>query len=584
MSTTSNASLAGSSADNKTFMSVVLPYLLATLSQVPMLLLYFREVLGQPHYGFLPIALIAFGVLIFWRWPSNRTDVIRKSTLANVLLSFAVMFGLAAFLYRDYWFSAVCVYFLLGSFLSRINDQETGGSLFPISFVFLILVKPPGRFDQTLITWLQQVSARITSQLLDLVGYAHYMPGTVIQAPHGAQFGIEEACSGVQSFFTLLFVAVLYVVYFRRPWFRATLLVTSVVFWAIFMNTLRIFAIPIADRVAGLDLSHGLSHDVLGYFALIAGMVMVYSTDQFLLFLLGPTEDFGDEGDGVMRSVSRFWNKYISGAESGKKKKKSTRGLAKPIKIFVWAATCILCLAGLFNLSDVFLFLSKSGSRVLSFDANAATPLQESDLESEIDGWRQVNHFSEDRVRGSDLGQYSDVWRFVTQQYQAVASFDQTFPGWHELTTCYRNQGWKVGTRIRRQDPAVEAGETEDGWQFVMVDLRNDIGQHGFLVFSMFDRDGFPYEPPGKWSMIEYLANGLSNRLNSKIRSQLFRGEAYQTQVFVQSYREFDEERKQEIIEHFLKIREQMREGFLKKRDLNSASAVTSDSEADSQT
>ena len=72
------------------------------------------------------------------------------------------------------------------------------------------------------------------------------MNGTVVQVPGHESYGIEQACSGVQSFFTLLFIAVVFIVVFRRPLFRSIILIGSAVFWALFMNTVRIFLISSA--------------------------------------------------------------------------------------------------------------------------------------------------------------------------------------------------------------------------------------------------------------------------------------------------------------------------------------------------
>jgi exosortase/archaeosortase family protein len=442
-------------------------------------------------------------------------------------------------------------------------DSETGGSQVAISLLFLICIIPPFGLDNWLITWLQQVSARITSQLLDLVGYAHYMPGTVIEAPGSKGFGIEEACSGVQSFFTLLFVALLYVVYYRRPWFRASLLLASVAFWSVFMNTMRIFVIPIAERVADWDLSKDLAHDILGYTALIIGMLLLYSTDQFLLFLFGPAEDFSDDAGGLSRSVTRFWNRFASGASQENRRKKTKKSLNQSAFVVLWAIAGLLAVGGLFSLTDVYKSLNTPGLKVQFFDSSVLVPLEKDAIPAEIEDWRQVNYTYQDRSRGSDLGQYSDTWIFVAPKFGlATASLDQAFPGWHELTTCYKNQGWEL------IDRKVFAGTREGSdvrWPYVEAEFRNKLGQHGFLVFSLFDGMGDAYEPPSNWSAITYLVNGVSNRMNNRVRSRLFRGEAYQTQAFVSTYREFDRELKDHIVERYMTIRDLLREDFLKK-------------------
>ena len=186
------------------------------------------------------------------------------------------------------WFAAFSTICLLGSLLSRTVNAETGKSLLPLTLMLLVFLQPPNDFDfdtvhgdRDLVTNLQTLSSRVSSYFLDLFSYSHLLEGTQIMmpktdAPNGVKsYNVEQACSGVQSFFTLLFITAFWIVLFRRPWFRATLLLMSAVFWAIFMNIIRIMFIPIADLTFDIDLSSGFSHMVWGYVALGVGVLMV---------------------------------------------------------------------------------------------------------------------------------------------------------------------------------------------------------------------------------------------------------------------------------------------------------------------
>ena len=153
----------------------------------------------------------------------------------------------------------------------------------------------------------------------DSVNIAHYMPGTVIEVP-GNKNGIEEACSGIQSFFLLLFVAVVLCVWLRRTVFRSILLIAAAVIWSVFMNCIRIFLIPIFDINFDIDLSVGIQHDLLGWSTMAMGVMLLLSTDQFLMFLFGPV----DPGTGSSGPLGKFITKVWNGLIAGKKDDEET--------------------------------------------------------------------------------------------------------------------------------------------------------------------------------------------------------------------------------------------------------------------
>ena len=577
MATSTIKPSAGTVLDRVLSMNVLLPYLVGLASQIPMLFLYFRGIWAKPHYQFFPIALVTLIAFAFLRWPREEFNF-RRSWLASLFLVVAAVFGLAAMVYVEPWFAAACSAALTASLLSMVIDKETGRSLVSLSLLGFICLTPPFGFDSYLITALQQISARITTSMLDLVGYPHFMPGTVILAPGTNGFGIEEACSGVQSFFTLLFVASFFIVLFRRPWFRATLLLLSVIFWAIFMNTLRIFTIPLAAHFLNWDLAHGLAHALLGYGTLALGILMVYSTDQFLLFLCGPTEKFGDDsGQGFVSAITRFWNYVVSGEQnSDERKKRVSRSISKTMVTMIWVVSGGLALLGVIGVVDVFRSLYQPDMKIKFFETNVEVPLAKADLdEAAMGGWQLVDYSNETRNRGSDLGRISNTWTYMTPsevkdergevigRFVSTFSFDQPFPGWHELSTCYKNQGWEIVVRRTRM-VKMEGGEKE--WPYVSVHMKNSVGQHAFLVFSMFDSFGEPVIAPGNWNVVGWLIQGSANRMRNRIRGSLFRGEAYQEQLFVAQYREITPAMEEIITEKFLSAREHVRNKFLERR------------------
>jgi exosortase len=560
------SSSSGSRANTWAF---VAPYLIAIGAQLPMLLLYFRNLWSKPHYQVFPLALVALGVFTYLRWPKEKKRKFQSSRFANLMLLAGLAIGILGYLFVEPWFAASSAAALATSLFTRTVEAETNKSLLSLSLFAWFCVQPPLNGDQRLITLLQTVSAKFTSELLDLVGYAHYMPGTVFVAPGGKSFEVEQACSGVQSFFSLLFVAILLVVMQRRNWFRGGILLLSAAFWAIFMNTVRILAIPAADWTLGWNLASGSSHETLGYLTLLLGILMLLSTDQLLMFVFGPVESFGEERKSTFRGFTKFWNKVISG-QSKADEPKTRKEMSKLSQGLIWGTAIILGLGALWNLSDVYRSLNNSNLAVRVFDKQVIVPLTETSLPETLGDWKlptEKKFETISRAIGSDFGQHSDSWTYFAGPIRAIVSVDQAFPGWHELTTCYKNIGWKEakGARVAKKPDEEAPGDKE--WEYVVVDLTKETGECGFLVFSHFDAFGEGFEAPRSWDLFTSLTNRALNRLNHRVRSRLFRGEAYQVQVFVPSYRPLDDQQKDEIIRNYLEARELLRQEFLKRRE-----------------
>lgn len=567
-------------------MSILAPYIITIVAQLPLLFLYFKSLWNyKPHYQFIPFAVGVVVYLAWARWPRESRMPFHRSRLSDSLLILGVLIGLVNCLFIEPWLAAVSCLILATSLFARTFDSHSGRSLIALSLPLLVCIVPPKRGDMWIITKLQRISAHFTSQLLDVVRYGHHMPGTVVKAPGTEGFGIAEACSGVQSFFTLLFVAVVFSVWNRRPWFRSSVLVLSTVFWAILMNTIRIFSIPIAERFAEIDLSSGLSHMLLGYLTLALGILLLFSTDQFLMFLFGPVDSDGAvEGRGLARFISSGWNRTIAGVDDdGERQRKGRKRISPITSRLILGVAGVMLLGGLWQFVDVGRSLFTSAQKVQFFQSIISHPGAREDLPPEIGGWKLSDttpYQSENREAGNDLGLHSDTWVYVApRQFPVIVSLDQTFPGWHELTICYQNQGWKLETRHKRTVPL--ASNPDENWAYIEAEFSKPTGEKAFLVFSLFDAFGQPYDPPKEWATIDFYMSRIRNRLSQRVRAQLFRGETFQTQAFVSTFRELSDTQKEQVAERYLLLREQMRLKFMERRELDGNSADGAKNSAD---
>lgn len=535
--------------------SIYLPYLLLAVVHVPLLFVYMVRLSSdlRPHYHFYPFLLAAVAFLLWERWP-RQGQVLRKSRASVVLFVASCVLLLMGLLFMESAFAAVSFCLGFSSFLLLVRDPATEGSLFSISLLPYILCHSPFGEDRWLITQLQVTSSRITSVVLDLFGVYHDMPGTVLQTP-GKQWGVEEACSGVQSFFTLLFCSLFWAIWMRRPFFRGALLVASALFWAIVMNTIRIFLIPFMFVNFQMDLGSGYQHALLGYMTLVIGILLMLSTDQLLAFMFG---EIGAEKSGEVEDHGHlsFWNRYIAGVRYRLSEKWMPTTAASVTR---WSLVGLAVLASLFSAPGLISAFTQKG--VDFFRSDVVLRVDEDWLPQEIDGWEVAEYDMDTRSRESDLGHRSNVWTLTKNGVNVIFSFDQAFPGWHELTHCYQISpvGWKIdkasGGRQRSVEPL--PGEREGGRDeasMVTVDLfEPNSGLHGYLLFGLDDIDGNAVEAPGDWSFITAFVERLKNRMSYEVRKSVVRGEAYQTQLFVQ--RTPSPEERQELKDLYLKLR-----------------------------
>lgn len=570
-------------AEKGAFYKSLIPYIIIILAQFPLLILYYKNLWEtRPHYQAFIFGFVALGFFLYQWWPKSEKPVMYRSWFSVFLLGLGLFFAFLATIFVTSWFACFSTICFLGSLLVRVRDEETGRSLLPLVLLLLVFLQPPKdidfdtvRGDRILITQLQTTSSKISSYFLDILGYKHNLEGNKIQVPKAGEpngvkpYQVEEACSGVQSFFTLLFVTAVFIVAFKRPWFRAILLLLSAMFWAVIMNTIRIVVIPIADiSLGGLDLSEGVPHVIWGYIALIIGALLVLSTDQLLVFLLGPV-DADTEGDESLRQrMVKFWNRRVAGEQDNDNaRSKRLQPMSDLARKSLWPIAGIMILVFVVQSIDVARSLAKPSVRVRMFDNDPTVRVTDAMAPDTIKNgestWKKAKYFFEDRKRSSDLGQRSDMWIYMSdRKFSVMTSFDQVFPGWHELTTCYKADGFKMEPNGRVKVNAEIEG-ADESWPYIQADFVKPTGEHGFLVFSLIDRAGEPYDAPGDWSSFNATLSRIGNRLSHRIRSRLFHGEGYQIQAFVQTPIQLSNADKQAIVDNYLAFREEFRQRFV---------------------
>lgn len=255
---------------------------------LPFLNEYFKGLWSREMYQFFPIALIAtLGLIVTRQGPPLAVkgwSMIGAIGLASGGLA-ALAFGVYA---NSPWLCYVAFVALVAVGLICFQDKDASGSMLYLILPLLLTVRPPLQMDVKAVQKLQQTTSVQASTVLDLLGVDHIRSGNVIE-PLGQQaLMVEEACSGVQSMFTLLFLASMICVTGRYKFVRTIALLFLAVFWSGVMNTARVVSIVIAKLWYNVDLASGTPHELLGYAVLVGAALLLLSSDQFCYFIISP--------------------------------------------------------------------------------------------------------------------------------------------------------------------------------------------------------------------------------------------------------------------------------------------------------
>jgi exosortase len=472
----------------------------------PLMAQFFYNLWQFDTYQFFPLA-IAGGAFLIRRGVLQARRPLKPGSLwlriplllavLGILASAAVMWspwlGAAAFLLAvlaaSWWFGGW-----------RLLREVLPGWL-----VLLTVLPPPLKLDTRFAMLLQEWATTGSSQLLGLLGIPHLLTGLIIEIP-GQRLLVEEACSGINSVLFMTSACVFYAMWRRRSVLFLSLLYALTIGCVLAGNLVRITSGAWVLFNFQIDLFVGWKHEALGLVltAFYLGFIVVADT------LLG-----------------RFF--------TSKTRYRTTKAGEKPEPILAgWSfsggirfVTVLLAILGAVQLVRGwdFHFRKEKARRINPawMDGSAKFTLPQ-----EIDGWRLVSDLKPVPKRAAfEDGVYSHIWQYQKGSTLATISFDYPFFGYHDVTVCYRNAGWKIGdTKLQR------ANADNSMVPCMEVVLERDGGLKADLLYSTVDEAGVWLEEPGKRS--PYDAEGkalqegnLASRLTQRMRQMPYANDAY---------------------------------------------------------
>ena len=243
----------------------------------------------DPEYshGFLLAAVAAW---FLWR---ARGDLRRLGGGASVLAVPLLVLSLVALLLGQLDFmtslgSYAFVLALAAVVLAYLGWR--GLSLVGPALVTLVLACPlPGLVVERLTLPLKHVSAQLAVGLLDVSGIGAYLDGNVIHMPGAERLWVADACSGIRSLISLVSIAVVACLVWKRHWSLKLIVIAAAVPIAVFVNGARIWFTGWLSVHVSPEAASGTFHLLEGFALFAVAGLCLFGFAALLGFLVpGP--------------------------------------------------------------------------------------------------------------------------------------------------------------------------------------------------------------------------------------------------------------------------------------------------------
>ncbi len=475
-------------------------------SLAPLVWLEGMQLWDRPHMQFFPLAF-AFA---FWLYANEDRHVGGGDWLHGLVarIFYVAALGLTLLGHAFYspWLAHVAIVLWIVSWTSWRLPWISVRRQCGILALMLITVPAPLNLDSYLVQGLQMVSSTLCSRLLDVIGIVHVRLGNTLEIAEKQLF-VAEACSGIDSLYSLSAIGVMYLLWTRTTLLPSLVVVVLAPFWAMLGNLFRIFSIVVFIEYVGIDLSQGWVHTVLGLIVFSVSTIGLIGAIQIVRWVV-PMRRSDSIGGMSVRSETG----NVSALPASTEDRRVSRwvwGMIGGLDVVVVLLAILSTLSMLSHLQRSPLTLPK-----LTDEMIAMFPAEE-DLPSVSGGLSRLGFSTDKRERANLMGQCSRMWRYSSAVNQSVASLDFPFRGWHPLEVCYASAGWNVDSIEyieSDQDPS-------RSWPIVELKLSRQSQEFALIDYSLFDTEGKPFrfDP----SIGSSAVNRLTGRFSAAIQAFL---------------------------------------------------------------
>lgn len=494
------------------------------LAALPLLVPYFVSMWGNPTYRYFPFAIGSVVWLAYLR--SDGQFYAPRGWLSWAAIGvglLSIVFGAAV---QFPWFAAVAFTIFCTTMLYAMRGPDDE-SLVVLALPLLTIVQFI-RADALLVRSLQNITTWMSSVLLDTLAIPHAVTNNVIQLADRELF-VAEACSGIQSVFTLSFLAFLMIAWRRRRVWMAPIYLGIACLLAVFANVIRVTVVALVANSYEFDLAEGWPHELLGYIALAAAFAFLLSFDYLIATLLHRVPE-----ESEFNPIVTAWN-YCSLApaeeESGRGTQRSVMALAERDQrsgAFQWAQRLVdnriaqisfAAVAGLICIASLTQVIrSRRPANMVGSDKELVFDPPADLINDSLSVLTVVNHSRNRGYEEPRLGANSDIWECKSDDVTVQFVLSQPHQGWHELCNCYERLDWLLLDRdIQSPDQFEEfeiVAKSPDAMTstYVLAKFKRGPTQHGYLIFAGIGSDGTLVDAPDALSAFTHR---VWNRIDS---------------------------------------------------------------------
>jgi exosortase B len=176
---------------------------------------------------------------------------------------------------------------LAGALLAMRGWSGLRAFWFPILFV-AFLVPLPGIFVDGLTGPLKREVSEIAEQLLYVAGYPVARSGVMLTVGQ-YQLLVADACSGLNSMFSLSALGLLYLyIMQRKSWLHNGLMIASILPIAFVANIVRVLSLVLVTYHFGDEAGQGFLHGAAGIVLLLVALTFILALDAVLARIIRP--------------------------------------------------------------------------------------------------------------------------------------------------------------------------------------------------------------------------------------------------------------------------------------------------------
>ena len=230
-------------------------------------------------YGlFVPV----FSLFLVWQDRARLTKLpLNPSWSGMVILLFALSAFIIGRISSEFFLPRLSFLFVISGLIVSLAGWKWLRALsFPLAFLILLL--PSSSVIGHITLPLQITASEASTLILKVAGISVLREGNILLLP-GARLQVAEACSGIQSLFSLLTLAIVYGCITERKIGPRILLAFAAIPIAVAANALRIASAAIVLEHWGLERAQGRFHTFSGWLIFIGALLTFFLFHRLLI-------------------------------------------------------------------------------------------------------------------------------------------------------------------------------------------------------------------------------------------------------------------------------------------------------------